>query len=477
SEQGKLFLQNVSNNDQKIGDINMQLAVLNQVEKSIRSKNEGIIPSTLGVTDPVLSQLINKLYTTELEYESMKKTVGENNPATLTMASQIEKIRPGILDNVESQRRGLEASSRNLAMTNSSYASVLQSIPEKERQLIEINREQSVKNELYAFLLQKREETALSQASRVSDTRIIDVAGSSPDPVSPKRKVVFLAAILAALFTGAALIILKENLNRKIMFRHEIEYLTAQPIIGEIVKERSQNQIVIGDNTRTFIAEQFRRLRASLPFIGISPSRKRILVTSAIGGEGKSFVASNLALSLALTNKRVILIDCDLNNPSLHLKLKIENKTGVSEFLSGKNDLSEIIRPTNQHPDMFFIPTGKLPNNPSELLMNGRMEQLLDALEMQFDYIIVDTAPVCPVTDAYILSPLCNATLFVIRHKYTPKIYIQRIDEDNKINNLKNIALVFNGVSPRGFGSENYGYGYGYGYHQESRYTMRISNA
>lgn len=466
-EQGKLFLQNVSMNDQKLADINMQLAALGQVEGYVKSKNTdaGIVPSTLGVADPLLSQLLSKLYMSEVEYESLKKTTGEGNPQMQSLSKQIESIRPSILENIRSQKQSLLATRSNLSATNGSYNAMLQSIPEKERELIDINREQSIKNGIYSFLLQKKEETALSFASTVSDSRVVDPAESSPSPVSPKGKVVYLSALLMALFGGIGVVTARESLNKNILFRHEIESLTTQPIIGEIVAEKDNHDpIVIGETNKTFIAEQFRRLRTTLKFIGINPKNKRILVTSAISGEGKSFVATNLALSLALTGKKVVLMDCDLNNPSLNNKLKLHNEKGVTEYLQGTTEAEDIIRETDLHENLFLISTGALPYNPSELLMNGRIEELLNYLNGVFDYIVIDTAPVSPVTDAYTLSPLCSATLFVIRHKYTPKVFVQRIDEENKINQLKNLAIVFNGIQSRGFGSKNYGYGYGYGY-------------
>lgn len=477
-EQGRLFLQNVSTNDQKLGDINMQLAVLTQVDAYVRSKtaDASIVPSTLGVADPLLSQLVGKLYGYELEYESLKKTTAENNPAMLSLVDRMEKIRPSILENIQSQRRSLEASRNNIASTNNAYSSVIRGLPEKERELVDINREKSIKNGIYAYLLQKREDAALSHASAIPDGRIVDKAQSSDSPVSPKKKVIYLSALLAALFLGVGAVTAKESLNRKILFRQEIEKFTERPIIGEIAAVPLKEQIVIGADKKTFVAEQFRRLRATLPHIGINSKRKRILVTSAVAGEGKSFVATNLALTLALTGKKVVLVDCDLNNPSLNKKLETDNKTGVTEYLLGEAELEDIIKPSGQNPSLFYIAAGQLPHNPSELIMNGKIEGLLNELDAAFDYIIIDTAPVVPVTDAYTISPFCDATLFIIRHHYTPKIFVQRIDENNKFNHLNNIAIVFNGIRPRGFGSKNYGYGYGYGYVYDNDRT-RIANA
>ncbi len=477
--QGRLYLENVSSNDQRLGEINMQLAVLGQVDSYVQSKDKGtgLVPSTLGVTDPTLSLLVNQLYNAELEYETLKSTTAENNPLLISVKDQIAKIKPSIQENVQNQRRSLAASRNNLAATNGAYSSALQGIPKRERELIDINREQGIKNGIYTFLLQKREETALSHASTVPDSRVIDKAQSSGVPVSPKRKIIYLSAFLLALIGGMGGIMAKESLSRKIMFRHEIEGLTSHPIIGEISAEAAKDPIVIGNDKKTFIAEQFRKLRTTLGFIGINSKHKRILVTSAISGEGKSFIASNLALTLALTGKKVVLLDFDLNNPSLNNKLNINEHKGITDYLLGESDLDDITMETDLDENLFLIPTGQLPRNPSELIMNDRVEELLNRLNSLYDYIVIDTAPVGPVTDAYILSPLCDATLYVIRHKYTPKVFVERIDEDNKINQLKNVAIVFNGVQSRGFGNKEYGYGYGYGYiynNQEDRNVKKL---
>lgn len=474
--QGRLFLENVSSNDRKLGEINMQMAVLSKVEEYVYTKNNkgGIVPSTLGINDEGLSKLVNKLSDAETKYENLKKTNGVNHPSMLAVESEIEKLKPSILENLQSQKMSLEASKGNLTTTNNQYSSVLQTIPKKERELIDISREQVLKSEIYTFLSKKREETALAHASTVSDSRVVDKAQSSILPVSPKKKVVYMIALSFALLIGIGTITAKEKLVSTILFRNEIEELTSFPIIGEISNEKSNVSIVTGTGKRTFIAEQFRELRISLNFFKGSNKKRKILVTSTIAGEGKSFIATNLALSFALTGKKVVLLELDLNRPKLSINLNINNDKGISDYLLGHKDPEEIIKRTDTHENLFIIPSGPLPENPSELLMNGKIEDLIDFLNGIFDYIIIDIAPVGPVTDAYILSPLCDVTLYVIRHKYTPKVFVERLDENNKIKKLKNIALVFNGILPRGFGKNNYGYGYGYGheYNQDGYHSV-----
>ncbi|MFN2439537.1 MAG: GumC family protein [Chitinophagaceae bacterium] len=466
SSQGQLFLQNVSANDQKVSDVNTQLAAIEQVEKYVQSKNnkDGIVPSSLGITDPLLSQLLTKLNDAELQYEKLKKTTGENSHLLVSIADQVEKLKPSILENIQSQRRSLQASKSNLYATNNNYSSLLQTIPKKERDLVEISRQHAIQSNIYSFLVQKREEAALSNSSTVADNRLVDTAESSLLPVSPNKKIIYLISIILALGLGIAIITGKDLLGKKILYRSEIEALTSFPIIGEIGFQKTQDPVVIGEGNNSLIAQQFRKLRASLTFIGIGAKRKKILITSTIAGEGKSFAVANLGLSLALTGKKVVVVELDLTNPSLSAKLGINARVGMATYLAGENDPEEIIKRTEASANLFIIPAGVLPHNPSELIMSERLPVLLNYLEGIFDYVLIDTAPVGALSDAYVVAPLCDATLYIIRHAHTPKIVVQRLDKTNKINELKNIVIVFNGVRSRGFSKDSYGYGYGYEY-------------
>lgn len=464
STQGQLFLKNVSENDQKLSDINMQLSILDQVEQFVADNNavSGIAPSALGVSDPTLSQLIDKLYNYELEYEKLKTTVGENNPTLIALRDQIKKIKPGIMQNIVSRRNSLIAARSNLNSTNTNYNSILQTVPQKERQLLEISREQATKSNIYSFLLQKREEGELAYASSNSDHIVVDNAKSKADPVSPRKLLVFLVFVGGALGLCFLIITIKETFTGKILYRHEVESRTSIPIIGEVAFNKSRTLVEAG--TRSFIAEEFRRLRSSLSFLGINESRKKILITSSISGEGKSFIAANLAVSLSLTGKKVVIVDMDLNNPTIGKILNIHQDYGVTEFLLGEKMPVEIIKPVEAFNGLYYISAGDIPENPTELLANGRVDGLLDYLNERFDLIVVDTSPIVLVTDAYILSPLCDATLYVVRHNYTPKVLIRRMDDNNHVNPINNPAIIFNGVKMKGFFKNNYGYGYDYVY-------------
>jgi len=474
--QGKLYLENVSINDQKIGEINMQLSVLDQVENYVRSRDltGGIVPSTAGINDPGLTQMVKDIYELQLNAESLRKTTGENNPAMVAYNDQINKIKPQILQNLRNQRNSLSASRNNLSGTTSTYSSALQSMPETERNLVDIQRQQQIKSGIYTFLLQKKEETALSYIANGSDSQIVSQAESSEFPVSPKRKMIYLAAIFGAGILGIAFVTAKDKMRRNVMFQHEIQSLTKLPVIAEISTNSSAKQIVIGSNQRTLIAEQFRSLRTTLHYIGMGKQNKRLMITSAISGEGKSFVASNLAVSLAMTGKRVALLDFDLNNPSLHHKFGVKQRTGISEYLQGKASMEDIFSNSIVNENLSLFLTGKLPVDPAELILNGKVEELFSNLAEQFDYLIIDVPPIGPVSDAYSIAPMCDATLFVIRHAYTPKVFIERIDDNIKLNNLPNPAIVFNAVSQRGYGKNNYGYGYGTGMVYGGSYDQKL---
>jgi capsular exopolysaccharide synthesis family protein len=463
----------VSAYDQKLSDVNLSLNVLDNVEKYLNSKdNTGSgLPSTIGVTDPMLPQMLTKLYDDQLEYERLKETVGENNPDLKKIKDEMEKIRPSILENIKNQRENLTSTRNNLNSTNNSYSSVLQSIPQQEKDLVEITREHNTKVNSYNFLKQKNEETKLSLLSSIGDSRIIDKAQTTPVPISPKKKLVYFGAIFLAFALAIGLITINEIFKRTILYRQEIESYTSIPVIGEIIYEKGKEPLVIGHGKRTFIAEQFRNLRTTLPYIGLNGERKKLQVTSSVSGEGKSFIVANLGVGLALAGKKVVVLEFDLSDPTLCDKLNVTTiNKGLTDYLTGEAEAADIIQPTSVHENLSVIPAGWLPENPSELIMSEKVPALLKYLSGIFDYIIIDTAPVGLLSDAYVLSSYCDATLYVVRHNHTRKVSIQRLDENNKINELKNMAIVFNGIRSRGFGNNGYGYGYGYGYiHKEKR--------
>ncbi len=471
SEQGKVYLQHAGDNARKIEELDIQLAVLEKVERYViaREQTSSIVPATLGVNDPVLAQLLQKLYDSEIQYQRLRKTTGENNPILTSVSDEIAKIRPSILDNIRSQRENLQATKINLVSSRGQYKSALQNIPENERELLEISRQQAIKNSIYSFLLQKREEAALSYSPSAADGKLVDKAESSLWPVSPKPKMIYLIAVAFAIAMGIGITTGKDLLSSKVMYRSEVEGFTSAPVVAELTSvKRGKGQPF--QKPEPYVIEQFRQMRTTLGLYGRTFQKRKILVTSSIPGEGKSFVSSNLAYSLAMSGKKVALLDLDLRNPNTTNLFNQVQQTGITDYLNEDLAVGDIII-KSEHDNLWLIPAGHSIGDNTEQLLNGRLEILFEYLVNEFDYLIIDSPPVELVTDAFLLSEFCDMTLFVIRHAYTPKTVAQRLEHTLQSKPLKNLAVVFNGVKNRGFIKKNYGYGYGYS--NEKLYTEK----
>lgn len=470
TSQGQSFLQTIGANDQKVVDINMQLAVLNKVEEYVLGKEKGsgsIVPSSIN--DPLLSQLLTRLYDLEAQFEKSKLTMGENFPARVALTEQISQIKPNILENIQNQRRSLDASIQIVRDNSTQYNSFLSRLPQKEKEMLNISRQQAIKNSIYTYLLEKREETALSFYSTISDSRLLDAAETGGNPISPNKRAVWMTALIFGLALSIIIVEARGLLNRTVMSRSEIEKVTRVPIIGEIIHEPSKSSIVISEGVRSLAAEQFRQLRTSLGYLGINSDKRKLLITSCVPGEGKSFVCANLGISLALIGKKVVLIELDIRKPKLSKLFGMNQEVGITHYFIKEKTVDQIVRPTSISPNLSLISCGPIPPNPSELIVNGGLDKLLDTLQASFDYVIIDTSPVVPVTDAYLISPLVDATLFVMRYGVTPKVHLQKFDRNNKHNSLKNLAIVFNGVKSTGMGNYAYAYAYGSGYIDDTK--------
>jgi tyrosine-protein kinase Etk/Wzc len=463
NEQSRMYLQDAGQNDQRIADIRLKLSVLEKIENYIQSKNSGgsIVPSTLGVDDPVLIQLLQKLYNSEIEYERLKKTTAVNNPMLTSLADEIDKIRPNILDNVQSQKSNLQASLSNLYGNSGKYNSALKTIPETERKLLEINRRRAVKQEIFASLIQKREEIALSFIPANGEDSVVASAQASLEPVSPKGIKIYGIALFLAIGLWIAYVVIKEMMNRKILFRSEIEELTNLPIIGELSYLKGAKQLLNKSEDISFI-EQFRQLDARLGLYSRSFKKKKVLVTSNLAGEGKSFVSQNLAYSLARSGKKVVLVDMDFRKPNTSKTYGLLKSDGIVQFLREKAQFKDIVIPSKLDENLFVTPAGTLGGDHTQLLLNGRLELLFGELSERFDYIIMDSAPIGLVSEGNLLAQFSDITLFVIRHAITPKKVVQRLGQKQDVKSLKHAAIVFNGLKKRGFVKETSGYGYGY---------------
>jgi tyrosine-protein kinase Etk/Wzc len=485
SGQGKDYLEKINQNDASISQIQLQLDVLNEVQKYVQQKadNAGTVPATVGITDPLLNTLLDRLYTSELEIDRQRQTAGESSPTIVSLKGQIAQIKQSILENINNLRQNLMVTRSGIQSEINKNSGLLKTVPETERALLEIDRQQSVKNSIYTFLLQKREDAEISLASAVADCRIVNPAESSGSPIKPVAANIYLIGLAVGVMAGVFFVLVREQFNRSVLFRSDIEAATGATILAEIMHDESGEQLVIKDGKRTTIAEQLRALRTSLNYIGIQGDKKTILLTSSISGEGKSFMGVNMAVSLSLTGKKVALLEFDLRKPKVSRMLEITQEPGISNYLAGLAKLEDIIidMKDREIPGLYILPAGTIPPNPTELMLNGKLDELMEYLKKTFDYVVIDSPPVGLVTDAKILNKYANATLYMVRHNYTPKHYLNLIEQLYASDELTNLNIVFNGLRNRGIlsnykygygGGYSYGYGYGagygYGYTQES---------
>ncbi|WP_026897759.1 GumC family protein [Daejeonella oryzae] len=474
SAESGLFLESVQENDNQLSQIKIQQSVLNNIDQYVRNKGNtsGTVPATLGISDPTLLGLINSLSELESKRAQAITIVKADNPIVTALDDQISSIKSNLGENLQSLRNSLAITRRQLESRNQQMEGMIRTVPGKERALVDITRQQGIKNNLYVFLLQKREETALSYASAVSDSRTVDKARGSNTPVKPVKRNIYLLFALIGLAIPFAIIYLIDLLNDKIKNRKEIEKATNAPILADISYADHEEALVVSKLGRTVMAEQIRALRTNISFLNPGKGVQSILFTSSMSGEGKSFISLNLGASLAMTDKKTVILELDMRKPKLHSSLGMSNPAGLSNYLVGSSELKDIIRPVPGQENYFIITCGPIPPNPAELLLNGRLQELFSELRAAFDYIIIDAPPVGIVTDAQILEQQADATLFVLRHDYTPKERLKMVDNLYRENKFKNLSLVFNAVKEGG--KYGYGYGYGYGYYEQEKESPNL---
>jgi tyrosine-protein kinase Etk/Wzc len=474
SAESQLFLENIKENDSKLNEVNTKISILESVDSYIQNAGEGAVaPATYMIDDPVLVSLLTKFNELELQRERYARTTSPNNPLLQTINTQLAGTRQSIRENVQNLKRGMAVTKRNLEGINTRFSAGLRSIPKKEREFVGIKRQQSIKEELYLYLLQKREETALAYASTVTDSRLIDAPISSFNPIKPKKLLVWLGAGASGLLIPLLLVNLLFMLNNTVQRREEIEKVTHASILGEIGQMKTAvagtpgEESIIKMTSRSAVAEQFRALRTNLQYLGDGSCRV-LMFTSSIGGEGKSFISINLAASLAYSDKRVLLIGLDLRKPTLHERLGVPNKFGASNCLIGQGHYVDFIQSTGVHPKFDVLTSGPIPPNPSELLSNGKLPLLLAELQHQYDYILIDSPPYGLVTDSALIAEHVHATLYIVRFNYTILDHLKRIGELQKARRFSNLSVIFNGVNYGAGYGYGYGYGgYGYGYYSE----------
>lgn len=462
-----MFLENASEYEKKQIETEIQLNVVASMRQFLNSSGPGdLIPSNLLSTQSEASELIMEYNRLVIEYNRIAAGATAENPVVVNAAKKIQAMKSNISQSLARMQSSLTITKKNLDQQGSVLGNKKAKVPRLEREFRIIDRQQKVKEALYLYLLQKREETALTLAATEQSAKVIDSSYFSGIPVSPKKSMIYLIALVIGLAIPAAIIYLQELLNTKIKSRLDIEKRLAIPFLGDVPKSDSHEEM-INTNSRSGSAEAIRIVRTNLEFMltGTSTERgKVIFVTSTIPGEGKTFISVNLAGTIALSGKKVLLVGMDIRNPKLAEYIPIRSE-GVTNYLSKQDkDLSSYITKLDNFEDFHVLSSGVIPPNPVELLMNDKINKMFAELKETYDYIIVDTAPVSVVTDTLLIAKNADAFIYVVRANYLDKRLLHVPEMFYNQKKLPNMSLVLNATEVM---NKGYGYGYGYGYGAE----------
>ena len=434
-----------------------------------------VIPANVGLKDQNLSTVIDQYNTMIIERKRLLRTSSENNPAVINMKTGIEAMRHSVQTTVASVLEGLRITKGNLDRQASKFENRISNAPKQEKEFLTISRQQEIKAQLYIMLLQKREENAITLAATATNGRIIEQALPDNAPIAPKKKMFLLAALILGLGIPVGIIYLIDLLKYKIENAEDVQKLTSVPLIAELphCQKPAQGAIVVRENHNDIMEETFRGLRTNLMFM-MESGEKVIMVSSTQPGEGKSFVAGNLAVSLALLGKKTLIVGMDIRKPGLNKIFNLSHREkGLTNYLSDPEhtDLFALVQPSGIHTGLDILPGGAVPPNPTELVARPVLEHAIAQLKERYDYIILDTAPIGIVADSVIVSRVADLCLYVCRAEVTPKVAFQYINELKAEKKFAKLATVINDIdmtkrkNSYGYGyGKKYGYGYGYGY-------------
>ena len=483
SAEAEFFLGQVGQYDQQISGIEMQLSFIDYLERYIKEGKEfeNSSPASIGINDPLLSQLITRLSELEAERESLLKYTKSDNPMVTAIDSKIATTKKSLLDNVVSIRDGLMANKAQAEKQLASVEGKVKSLPGRETELVGFQRKFSIKENLYLLLLEKKSENSILLASTVSDNLVIDHARSTILPIKPVRMLTYGIGLILALVLPSAFLVVKNMFDNKIKDRGELQRITSIPLIGMVNYNDSKTDLVVSEKPKSPIAEAFRGIRTNLQYFGKSSQmgpeahKNVFLVTSSIGSEGKSFCSMNLTNVFSMSGKKTILLGMDLRKPKLaHNFANVKRDKGASGYLAGIYDLDECIQPTGIE-NFDIMVSGEIPPNPSELIMSEKMDQLVNELAERYEYVIIDTPPIGLVTDGLILSKYAMASIYVVRQGFTLKGQLDYVNDLYEEGKMKNLSVLFNAVkydaSRYGY---SYGYGYGYGYYDSDHQSKGI---
>jgi tyrosine-protein kinase Etk/Wzc len=473
TEQSKALVGSASDYYDKLNQQTIQLTVVNALEKLLNNpNNKKLLPSglLLNANDQSFSQSIESYNQLLIARDKAGLSYTDQNPVIQNYNVQLNNARANLLRNLGTYRDGLITAKNELQKQNGTFTGQLKQIPSKQRIYLDFQRQQQLKQDLYLFLLQKREETAISKTSTISSSRIIDYAKSDFSPFKPKKTNIYLMGMVIGIILPGIYLFIKEFLNVKINSKSDIESHTTAPVIGEISHNKDNVSIVVTQNSRSVISEHFRSLRTNLQYVLDSSSSNVLLFTSSMSGEGKSFLSLNLGSALALTDKKVVFMELDLRKPKLSENMGLDNNNGFTNYIISKDtDYRKFLKHMPFTENCYVLSSGPIPPNPSELLISKKLETLMADLKRDFDYVIIDCAPVGLVSDALLLEKFADITFYVLRQNYTYKSQLNIVNDLRNNNKVKNLYLLVNDIKAQdGNGYGGYGYGYG-GYLDEEK--------
>jgi capsular exopolysaccharide synthesis family protein len=470
--EGKLVMDNLKEIESEQAKNKMQLDYFNNLYKYLNEAKDYkqlVSPSVVGIEDASLNALVLKLSELYTRRQVISFSAKENNPTLVLLDKQLDQTRNSLMENLRNLIDNASKTINSIKNRQDNINIQLNKLPEKEQKMISIQRQYDLTNEIYTFLLQKRAETNIALASSIPDVQVIDIARAETAKaigIAPKMKL--LIGFLLGLLLPLGLILVLNFFDDRIHSQEDIENGTKLPILGNIIHANDKSDLAVFNNPKSNTAESFRGLRTNLQFMLTNNSGNVVSIHSTTPGEGKSFVATNLATILAMNDKKVVLIGADLRKPKLHKIFNFDNESGLCTYLIGYDKLEQILKPTLiDH--LWLIPSGPIPPNPAELLSHARMQTLIQELRSKFDYIIIDNAPVGLVTDGLIMGQISDLNMFILRYGVSHKHQIRIINEIADKQQIEHCAIAVNDISTKSFGYTYYKY-YHYEYYQNTYY-------
>ena len=439
-----------------------QINLVEDLRKYMKKNEYEVLPSNIGLRDVGLVTQIERYNEMLVERKRLLRTSTENNPAIINLDTSIRAMATNVEVTLERTLQGLFITKADLDREANRYLRRISDAPGQERQYVSIARQQEIKAGLYLMLLQKREENAITLAATANNAKIIDDAIADEIPVSPKGKMIYLIALVLGVGIPVGVIYLINLTKFRIEGRSDVEKLTSLPIVGDIpLTDEKQGAIAVFENQNNLMSETFRNIRTNLQFM-LDNDKKVILVTSTVSGEGKSFISANLAISLSLLGKKVVIVGLDIRKPGLNKVFNIPRKEiGITQYLANpENNLMDLVQLSDVSKNLYILPGGTVPPNPTELLARDGLDKAIETLKKNFDYVILDTAPVGMVTDTLLIGRVADLSVYVCRADYTHKNEYTLINELAEKDKLPNLCTVINGLDLK---RRKYGYYYGYG--------------